>query len=456
MDARLTSRYDEVFGKRLAPTECFAEGVSKSQAIQVGSAVRMLGTPDDKVHIDCDLVYLLDGTPEDLEEAEEHGYAPDGEKESLSLTLSDPRRGTNRSAEWRLNYPRRSEVMARARAGDYCWIARRRGSNILDMIVAKRGSRIGARVDRLMGTGLRDTSDPTRAADFDEAELTGSGSIGVDADDAHVLRLLGVEVATPHAHLFDRLVPLLAGQPITASGMVKIAPFADVCRELAGDVDPLDPDATLVHWMTVTTELYFLYEQTFLQTRLDDAFAGRERIDIEQFVKIAKSVLNSRKTRAGGAFEAHLEAVFTRFGLSFTRVHHALADDGSKPDFLFPSRELYDDPDFQDELLTFLGAKTTAKERWMQLRGEGRRVRVKHFGTMDRDIPSSSFASMRLQEVVPVIPKPIVQSAYPRLASEIVSMAEFIDLARDKQEGAVTMGYVVQPGKTNGRRSRKR
>lgn len=436
MDARIADVLTGVFGKRLAPTEIHHLHVSRSQAIQVGGATEMLGTQSGKTYYQCDLIRLTDDAPPLFE--------------SERLTLSNVREGkANRTPEWRLNYPGASTVMGATQAGDLCWIAGRKSDAAgLLLVVAPISSEVASRLDRLLDTGL--TSQPElpveslKAADFEQGSTTSVGANAIDGDDAWLLELLGVPVSTPNAHLLERLFGLVARKTVSAkTGFVAVEPFCAAVRSLLPGVDGRDPDGAIATWMAVTEELYFLYEETVIQKRLNDTFANQQNIDIGTFTSVASSILNTRKSRAGGAMESHLSAMFKANGIAHERITRPLRTDKTKPDFLMPSLALYYDNDFQTELLSTVASKRTLKERWMQVPTEGTRIPVKHLATMDRDVPGATILSMGQHSVIPVMPKSLRDETYASLTAHIWTFADLLTMLRDKQDGAIELEWAV-------------
>ena len=56
--------------------------------------------------------------------------------------------------------------------------------------------------------------------------------------------------------------------------------------------------------------------------------------DIDLFIKVSLSIHNRRKSRAGHAFENHLDVIFKNNGLIYDKG--AKTERNNKPDFLFP------------------------------------------------------------------------------------------------------------------------
>jgi hypothetical protein len=138
--------------------------------------------------------------------------------------------------------------------------------------------------------------------------------------------------------------------------------------------------------MEMEERLFRLYERGIVAKRLRDGF-GQYGDDVDEFISFSLSVQNRRKARVGRALENHLRYLFQQQGLQFEEGGHSLVTESrSKPDFLFPNFASYHDPEFPDERLRILGAKTTCKDRWRQVLAEADRVSDKHLITLEPGI----------------------------------------------------------------------
>src|SRR5690606_17512865 len=104
-----------------------------------------------------------------------------------------------------------------------------------------------------------------------------------------------------------------------------------------------------------------------VQHKLKQGF-GAGGTDVDEFIAFSLSVQNRRKARAGFAFENNLAVIFEFNKIKYT--HGGRTERNNKPDFLFPGEQEYHNPVFPTELLTMLGLKTTAKDRWRQVLSE--------------------------------------------------------------------------------------
>lgn len=83
---------------------------------------------------------------------------------------------------------------------------------------------------------------------------------------------------------------------------------------------------------------------------------------VDSFIARAQTILQRRKTRSRRSLELQLKRILREEGVS--HAFQAVTESGNWPDFIFPSQEAYDSPDYPASTLRMLAAKTTAKDRW--------------------------------------------------------------------------------------------
>ena len=126
--------------------------------------------------------------------------------------------------------------------------------------------------------------------------------------------------------------------------------------------------------------------------------------NVEEFISVAATVMNRRKSRAGHSLEHHVEELLRTEKLPFDR--QARIDGKVKPDLLIPGKSAYDNPSFPASGLIVAGLKTTCKDRWRQILNEGKRVKEKHLLTLQEAISADQLAEMHEANVTLVVPKP--------------------------------------------------
>lgn len=420
MDGRLEAQFLGAGFKRLSAVDCIAEGVSNQHELNASSAMRaFLG--ESRKQYECRYVRL--------EDPGETGPVLD---EVSTITYYNSREGKPRAAEYRLTYPASSEVMAQARTGDYCWVLRPTDRpDALLVVVAQGDTAVARQLDRLLGSDLRHEAGGVDTGTLRLVDLDESGDSDLTLDDADLLAALGVTVSLGHTRELAQVIEKFGGGE-KFPGSRELAQFT---RSLCGTADPLeDPDTALRDWYVFTTEMFFGLEKHLIGPVIDAELANQSTIDLERFFALATKYKNSRFSRAGATFEAHWAALLEAHGVRHDVMAKRALPDGSRPDFLFPSFAHYADPDVADGVLTFLAAKTSTKERWMQVVAEAPRIQTRHLATLDRDLNSSVLMSMLNKRVLPVIPKPIIDDCYPDTSSdEIMTVGEFLQMVKRRE-----------------------
>lgn len=418
MHGAIRSYFRGVGFKTLAAVECLAEGISKQQAINVSPDLRsLLGESQRGFTARCIRFEEGAGSGLSLDEVHEVSYG-------------NMRAGKPRRPEYRLGYTKLNEPMMAARAGDSCWVLPLAGdAGTLLWITAQAGCSASRQLDRLLGTTMRHEDLTQRELQL--GDLDQSMDTDLTLEDIELLEALGVPVVGTQATLLDAVIERFGAGP----KMPPVRGFIDFCREICPTVSPIEePDLALRDWYTFATEMFYGLEKHVIGPVIDAELANQPTIDLDRFFQLATQYKNSRFSRAGTTFELLLTAIFDAHGVAYQVMARKSLDDGSRPDFLFPSLAHYEDLDALDAGLTFLAAKTTTKERWMQVVAEAPRIQTRHLATLDRDLNSSVLMSMLNKQVVPVIPKPIIDECYPDTSSdEIMSVAEFLDLVKHRE-----------------------
>ncbi|WP_422344991.1 type II restriction endonuclease [Parasphingorhabdus sp.] len=178
-------------------------------------------------------------------------------------------------------------------------------------------------------------------------------------------------------------------------------------------------DTRLLRRRDCEYEIFKSVEQEFY---LDQIKSGFDKMD--DFVSLANTVLQSRKSRSGKSLEYHTIEILREEGFEQDRdfawnveIH------GKRPDFLFPSKDAYLDDTFPAGSLTMLAAKTTCKDRWRQIRNEVDRDRIPtlHLLTLQEGVSENQFSEMEEEGVQLVVPEGLhnkyPKNVRPRLAS---------------------------------------
>ncbi|MEQ5833826.1 type II restriction endonuclease [Marinobacter sp. NFXS9] len=191
------------------------------------------------------------------------------------------------------------------------------------------------------------------------------------------------------------------------------------------------PDAALITLMDREEELFRELERKIVSDHLK-ANAASWSDDVDAFVHFSLSVHNRRKSRAGHALENHLEWTFFQNDLHFNRGAHT--EGRSKPDFLFPGKQSYQDPTYPAERLTMLGVKTSCKDRWRQVLNEAKRIDKKHLLTLQPAISEHQTREMEDSGLSLVLPESLHTSYTAEQKSGLLTLNEFLSVVKDRQQ----------------------
>ena len=241
-----------------------------------------------------------------------------------------------------------------------------------------------------------------------------------------ILRHIGIDAIADETDYTDILVERFGNSfPSTRE-------FSAFARSLVVDADPVSqPDDTLLKWYEREEALFMCMERILIQDRLQTGFIIGNTVDVESFIKFSLSVNNRRKSRAGFSLENHLEALFSVQNIRYSRT--PITENRSKPDFIFPSIELYRNMSYPAAQLTMLGAKTTVKDRWRQVLEEADRIDRKHLITLEGAISENQTCEMISRNLQLVVPKPIHESFSEVQQTWLYSVEDFLSEVRERQ-----------------------
>ncbi|OGQ45497.1 MAG: hypothetical protein A3H42_03380 [Deltaproteobacteria bacterium RIFCSPLOWO2_02_FULL_46_8] len=131
------------------------------------------------------------------------------------------------------------------------------------------------------------------------------------------------------------------------------------------------------------------------------------------------SLTQSRRPRAGKAFEVILKTLFKRLEYPFDEQQVI----NGKPDFLMPNRIYYDRNAMDCIIFT---AKRTLRERWRQIVTEGTRGKGFYLATIDESISKIQLHEMKAHRIYLVMPGDI-KTRIPNYVDEdnVISYEEF-------------------------------
>jgi len=192
------------------------------------------------------------------------------------------------------------------------------------------------------------------------------------------------------------------------------------CIELRPAFRNLGPDDRLLKRRDCEFEMFLSLERTLVLPKIRSGFRT-----VDEFISLANSVGNSRKSRSGKSLELHALHIFREEGLNnFT--HNPITEGKKRPDFIFPSIDAYHDKKYDLDKLAMLGVKTTCKDRWRQIINEADRIPIKHLLTLQQGVSEPQFQEMKAHGIVLVVPRKLHNSFPEKIRSELMDFSGFI------------------------------
>jgi hypothetical protein len=181
---------------------------------------------------------------------------------------------------------------------------------------------------------------------------------------------------------------------------------------------PADADRRLVDRYRCEFGLFKVVEAAHIQPVLSQGFAT-----VDEFLAVAQTVTNRRKSRAGRSLELHLARIFDEDGVRYETG--AATEENRRPDFIFPSLDAY----LAGRPALMLGVKTTVKDRWRQVLDEAARIREKHLFTLSEGVSIDQFRQMEGAGIRLVVPEENRHRFPVAVRPRLLSLSEFIHIA---------------------------
>lgn len=182
----------------------------------------------------------------------------------------------------------------------------------------------------------------------------------------------------------------------------------------------LDPDDRLIKRRQLEYDVFRKVELVHVMPLIKKGFSS-----VEDFISIANSVANRRKSRSGKSLELHLRKIFDEEGMP-TVGEQCVTENNKKPDFLFPDCTAYHDESRPSEKLRMLGVKTTCKDRWRQVLSEAEKIKMKHLFTLQEGVSMNQYAEMSGAGIRLVVPKSIHKKYPSGIRGEILTLSDFV------------------------------
>lgn len=398
----LSEYFRSIASKRLSAVEVEPNASNQHEFNGVAGLKKILGT--EKQYIKATFFYFEDDMEEDI-------------REEGDLTWYDSRKNHPKRSEFRL-YFQETEVSRLAAPNDLFIMAIKNDGKAF-IIIARQNSTAEHQLAWLFN--LPEHSGKS----FAVQEESDNDSIKTGIFSQYLLEQLGIALPSTEESCLEEMLSRFGGKfPTTFE-------FSSFAREKVGDFDAYDnrADDVLSTWMQKEESLFRTLERHIIGQRLDDGFSGDSRVD--DFISYSLSVQNRRKSRAGSALENHLSFLFERLNIKFSRTPQT--EGHSKPDFLFPGIEEYQNPLFPARSLTMLGVKTTCKDRWRQILAEADRIEEKHLFTLQSGISQNQTDEMDAHKVQLVIPRQIHSSFSLAQQGRLMNLDDFVGLVRERQ-----------------------
>lgn len=332
------------------------------------------------------------------------------------VTWYDARQNHATRTEYRLYFPS-TEVSGKFNEGDLLIVCQHYNKSVV-VIAAEQGSTAESQLIWLFDLGGNLSNK------FSVKSLNEKNDIKIAFASRFILDELGIQSKIPEEshleymlHKFDHKFP-------------PTREFSSFAREMSKISAHDNPDDVILEWMDQEEKLFMTLERHMVSMKLKNGF-GSDGNDVEEFISFSLSVQNRRKSRAGHALENHLEEIFKVQSLRYSRGK--ITENRAKPDFIFPSIEKYSQEDFNPELLTMLGVKSSCKDRWRQVLSEARKIPSKHLFTMEPGISSNQTDEMKSQSLQLVIPKAIHMSYEEKQRQGLISLDDFIKEVRTRE-----------------------
>ena len=398
----LSEYFRSVASKRLSTVEIEPNASNQHEFNGVAGLKKILGT--EKQYIKATFFYFEDDMEENI-------------REEGDLTWYDSRKNHPKRSEFRL-YFQETEVSRLAAPNDLFIMAIKNDGKAF-IIIARQNSTAEHQLAWLFN--LPEHSGKS----FAVQEESDNDSIKTGIFSQHLLEQLGIVLPSTEESCLEEMLCKFNGK---FSSTLEFSAFA---REKVGDFDAYDnrADDVLSTWMQKEENLFRTLERHLVGKRIDEGFSGDTRVDT--FISFSLSVQNRRKSRAGNALENHLSFLFERLNIKFSRTPQT--EGHSKPDFLFPGIEEYQNPLFPARSLTMLGVKTTCKDRWRQILAEADRIEEKHLFTLQSGISQNQTDEMGAHKVQLVIPRQIHSSFSVGQQCQLMTLDDFVGLVRERQ-----------------------
>jgi hypothetical protein len=181
--------------------------------------------------------------------------------------------------------------------------------------------------------------------------------------------------------------------------------------------------STLVSKMQDEIYQQYLYAQKAAgQKVFDNIIFEVGTVNFEEVDSFMMSIFQSRKSRAGKAFEFTIKEMFSRLSYPFAEQVNV---NGATPDFIMPSEEYFRKRPLDSIIFT---AKRTLRERWRQVVTEANQGYSFFLATIDTKIAPNQLKQAADHKIYIVVPESI-KNDNPHYAEayNVLSFEEFFE-----------------------------
>lgn len=191
------------------------------------------------------------------------------------------------------------------------------------------------------------------------------------------------------------------------------------------DIGRYKVDDLLLKWIDTEYSLFRCIENERYKEYIRSPFGS-----VEDLIKVANTILNRRKSRAGHSLENHLSHLFDSRSIPYSA--QAVTEQNKKPDFIFPDIGLYHKIEFPGDEVTFLAVKTTCKDRWRQILNEADKVETKYLFTLQQGISLKQLEEMKRYKVKLVVPERYRKDFPGKFIPDIYNLNSYLNLLAAK------------------------
>jgi len=167
---------------------------------------------------------------------------------------------------------------------------------------------------------------------------------------------------------------------------------------------------------------YLKAEDDAGQGIIDKLLRETGSIKFEDMNSFLMSIFQSRKSRAGKAFEFIIRELFSRLSYPFAEQVDV---DGATPDFIMPSEEVFRDNPLGSIIFT---AKRTLRERWRQVVTEANKGYGFFLATLDNKVTQSQIDQAAKNKIYIVVPQALKEGNETyKNAPSVLSFEQFFE-----------------------------